>query len=180
MKVVHPNCNRFLCNFRRKCRRWFSSIDEFENHTNSHVVNGRSNVRNLLTTKYVSELDEAMKCFEAECKGKQFGNRKVLEQHINSGHFSRDTICIYENCDFLLKSGSRFRDHFRRKHNENRTTNLKPIYLVSPSLTINTNLSVVEDYSEEVPDSGDYTNPRAVTMKLTMKTMIMRMKNFFS
>ena len=163
IRRCHPTIRDIMCNFRKSCKRYFSSFQELLDHVKSEHytpnVEAAELPRAIDSSSNVS-LEISCKCDRLSCGGFKYRNLNELMTHYNSFHVKELRPCIFEGCKNLFKPGKRTSalNHFKR-HRENGQLKLKAQYLLSrtvPSI-ITPDLetcSSVDQISEE--DSGPF------------------------
>ena len=128
LKTVHHSNQKLSCNFKKRCKREFSSVKLlFEHVSRCHSPNPTSNEIQQ------TQVDIACKCNIRTCSGKKFRNVDLLMKHVNTFHGLDDRSCIFDGCFHRFKAGSNSRHHFRLKHKNLNNLKLKTLHLVDQS-----------------------------------------------
>ena len=130
LKKNHANLKNVLCNFKRECKRRFSSLDDLVQHIkNNH---GPSRVNEVSDTRFSTLIDIPCKC--DLCSGRNFSNVTELMKHYNTFHNNQYRECIFLGCKVVFGVGSTSRHHFRIKHKRTGSLQLKDRHIVNHEL----------------------------------------------
>ena len=173
LKLVHVKYDSYLCQFKHKCERRFTSIHLLNEHlTEAHSA---AKPKASQTRQAESDFKIPCKCILRNCNGLSFRDVKELLGHINNFHVNEHRACVFENCSVKFKPGSASRHHFRLKHLDVNNITLKDTHLVLANLAVNSEgmesevdepIDVIdfasenydeicECYGEEEDDEGD-------------------------
>ena len=152
LKSVHSNYNRFVCNYKKTCKRQFSTVSLLLDHVaDIHV---KKNPSGSGTSHSISEA-VACKCDLLSC-GRNFREVGLLMAHLNTNHSAEQRSFIFEGCDQRFAPGYNSRRHFLEKHKKTGNLQLKGKHLLS-----NNTASVVSvdlGVSDTVVDSSGEEN----------------------
>ena len=152
IRDVHSNYHNFVCKFRHKCNREFSSISLlFE-----HIRQSHSTANTGENTTRLPYVNLACKCDMVSCGGKKFANLQLLLTHTNTVHLMEPRACIFENCSTQFNANSASRHHFRLKHLKTKKIQLKKKNLTAEGSADRLSGDVnVDQVSEENTESED-------------------------
>ena len=148
LKTFHHNHNKLVCNFKKKCKRQFQTLDALLAHVREcHSLEPRITAGSAERHFQVQE-HLACKCDMVVCSGRKFKSVDLLMRHINVDHGNDQRSCIFNECSKKFPAGSTSRHHFRAKHKILNLMKLKPKHLV-------------EKYqeAENVPESTTHNSP---------------------
>ena len=128
LKTVHHNYEKLVCNFKKKCKRQFSSLTLLLDHVRDcHSLEPKEGAS--APSKQIQE-QIACRCELSICSGKKFKNVDLLMKHMNVYHNKDERRCIFDQCFKKFSAGSTSRHHFRLKHKNLNRMKLKPQHLV--------------------------------------------------
>ena len=118
LQRVHPNADRLVCKFGRKCMRVFSSLALLNDHLENHTVRQPSHGTDADSAVSYLEAEIPCKCAIQGCGDRQFIGIRKLMLHMQNDHARLGQLvsCIYENCSKEYDNGNSLRSHFRLKH----------------------------------------------------------------
>ena len=136
VKRDHPNIKSVLCNFKKSCKRNFSSISGLMNHI-KEVHSSSSTGRPFELPPAInspSPVETPCKCDRESCGGIHLRNISDLLRHYNSAHANEDRPCVFENCSTLFRARvPRYAmNHIRVKHKNMGNMKLKSKYILNP------------------------------------------------
>ena len=123
LKTVHPSLNMYSCKYRLLCKRNFLSVKDLENHVERD--HDSSTNRSSTAQEASKSINEDCKCAMLSCGQRRFHSIRELTSHINVAHAQEPRPCIFENCDISFGPGKISRHHFRLKHFQVNSLNLK-------------------------------------------------------
>ena len=139
LKRDHPRLKNVLCNFKKTCRRTFSTVDLLVLHVKeSHSVSNSENPVVLPPTASAM-MNINCKCNRLTCGGVNFDSIKKLMTHWNTFHFQEPRDCIFEGCPVTFSKASMSRHHFLEKHKYTGNLALKERHMTDSSLALPTN-----------------------------------------
>jgi hypothetical protein len=152
LKSVHSNHNRLVCNYKKICKRQFSTFSLLLDHVaDIHVKKNPSGSRNP------HSITEAIacKCDLLSC-GRNFREVGLLMSHLNTDHNAEQRYCIFEGCSQRFTPGYNSRRHFLEKHKKTGNLQLKREHLLNRNTAriVNVDLGV----SDSVLDGSDEEN----------------------
>ena len=155
LKVNHPNLKHVLCNFKRECKRNFSSLDGLIMHIKeSH---GRGHQERIVDTNNRAAALINFPCKCDLCSGRNFTNVADLMTHYNTFHCKQYRECIFHGCRVSFKASSSSRHHFRLKHKKTGRLKLKKRHLLnrdqSSSVIEGTNIN--NEYNDNVEEQDN-------------------------
>ena len=167
LQQILPRAESYPCNFKRKCPRLFSSIDELKEHTKSEHVLVEHNQGLDVNVRTVSIVPIPCKCVLVSCGGRVFNSTRDLSLHINTFHKNEHRPCMFKNCDALFRPDAASRNHFRLQHFKKGDVVLKGCHLLAQSVNPDTGPPIVGavehlESPSEVPldlhgDEGDFS-----------------------
>ena len=130
VKKEHPNLKNIPCNFQKRCKQIFGSIEGLVKHVkNAHTT---QNLEVKENPAAVTVVDEPCKCDRYSCGGLKFTSIKLLMRHYNSFHANEQRPCIFSRCQTVLHAAcpTSALNHFRIKHKVPGNLHLQPQYLI--------------------------------------------------
>ena len=144
LRLVHTNYPRLSCQFRHKCPREFSGVDNLVEHIKeSHA--SRDGNDDDSSNKQLPGVHQATKCDMMSCGGRKFDNLSLLMRHINNHHLKEPRQCIFLDCFHHFNANSSSKNHFRLKHLQAGQLTLKVKHLVDTNVEIMGDLENVDD-----------------------------------
>ena len=143
LKRCHPTLDSVMCNFKKSCKRKFTSIENLFLHLREeHVVDKRNDQPLKMVSPDVANIP--CKCDRVSCGGFKFASLQLLMKHYNSFHSNEERKCIFEGCKTVFHSScpTSAMNHFKR-HKEQNKLSLQSKYLVYTShpIVIDSNIS---------------------------------------
>ena len=139
LKRDHPRLKNVLCNFKKTCRRTFSTVDLLVLHVKeSHSVSNSENPVVLPPTASAM-MNINCKCNRLTCGGVNFDSIQKLMTHWNTFHSQEPRDCIFEGCPVTFSKASMSRHHFLEKHKYTGNLALKERHMTDSSLALPTN-----------------------------------------
>ena len=152
LKSVHSNHTQLVCNYKKMCKRQFSTFNLLLDHVaDIHVKKNPSGSRTHLSiTDAIACKRDLISC------GKNFREVGLLMAHLNTDHNAEQRSCIFEGCSQRFAPGYNSRRHFREKHKKTGNFQLKREHLLNQNTAhiVNVDLGV----SDSVLDSPDEEN----------------------
>ena len=144
---THFVCRNLLCNYGKKCRQRFNSVDQLLEHTQSvhqRQQIGLVNEKNAdeagvkSSTVNVSKISTPCKCSLFTCGQQHFTSVQNLIRHYNSKiHKSEKRPCIFLGCSKVFNEGNKSdynsNKHFYHHHRQLNERTLKPEFLIADS-----------------------------------------------
>ena len=158
LRTVHVKYNRYLCQFRHKCDRRFSSFDLLGEHMKEVHYNRTKSTSQRGGASFGS-IKIPCKCILRSCNGLKFVDTNELVSHVNNYHVDEARVCVFEGCSVRFKPKSASRHHFRLKHVNMKKTVLKRAHLVSPDLAV-----AATEVDEEDNTNEDMTDAEQIDM----------------
>ena len=179
LKNTHFLKTDFLCNFARKCKQRFSSLELLEDHcSNVHCKKRGASTSNLDAdgddTRSVDgaaaavgndgagaghdlELSTPCKCVLPSCGQQQFPNITKLRKHYSSSvHSAEVRPCLFLGCEKVFPRDYQTRKHFSRFHSKTSQMILKPEFVINvPRISVDNTMSFVENPGTEIEEDDD-------------------------
>ena len=150
LKRVHFTHKELSCNFKKQCRRQFSSMQLLIDH----VKEAHSTVKAVQVPGRVMLFEhQACRCDMLACRGMEFSSVDKLMTHIINFHVKEERQCIFESCSAKFSKGilTTAKNHFLVKHKNTNKLELKNKHKVKPSQTVEIDVNIPEDtFDEEV------------------------------
>ena len=126
IKSVHPRASNITCKFENKCIRNFLSIDSLI----SHIRDDHTAFENKETSRLPAVVSTPCKCSLSVCGGIQFSSVKELLTHYNTVHLKDARSCVFLECNKHFPAFATSWKHFRTKHGEETSWQLKQVHRV--------------------------------------------------
>ena len=158
--VKHPRMENVICNFKHRCSRRFTTIEDLivhirEDHSAVVAAPGSASAVKSVV------IDIPVKCNMSACPSKHFSSIKQLMKHFNTHHKKDARDCVFFDCDHRFDQFSDSRKHFRSKNIEAGHTRVKAHHLLSGSnqsvqfVENQTNMNITAEVVEQFGDDND-------------------------
>lgn len=102
LKRIHFTHKQLHCNFKKQCRRQFSSV----NLLLEHVKEAHSTIKPVQVSERVVLIEnQPCRCDLLACRGKEFSGIDKLMTHLIHFHVNEERQCIFENCGTKFSKG---------------------------------------------------------------------------
>ena len=149
LKQTHPRATNIKCNYKKKCIRILTNIDDLVEHV-------KEDHSSLVKTSHVQyrgaslPVDIPCLCNLHSCGSQHFPNIEKLMTHINTFHHSDSRSCIFDDCNKQFPPSYNSRHHFRQKHINTKKLKLKATHTLNSQV-----LADFPDTSSDVDDENE-------------------------
>ena len=169
LKTVHLNYDRLVCNFKKSCKRQFSTFSLLHDH----VVEVHIRKKQSASSEAGNHIQEqtACKCDLVSC-GRNFRDSGQLMTHLNTEHLNELKNCIFDGCQQRFTPGYNTRRHFIEKHKRSNKLQLKTKHLVtqlvaSTADVVAVDLGISDSVLGESDEEDEYDNVEDLQLENT-------------